>query len=89
MSISLSLCLPSVSDSRSVLRPASPPFQQSIVLMHVHAADSGRTNLGLLRIAITNAQEMMLHRLGDKSRAPKVGEHPDVAVRRETAKRIW
>lgn len=57
--------------------------------MHVHAADSGRTNLGLLRIAITNAQEMMLHRLGDKIRAPKPGEHQDVAVRRETAKRIW
>ncbi|GAK62167.1 uncharacterized protein PAN0_001d0365 [Moesziomyces antarcticus] len=52
-------------------------------------ADSGTTNTALLRIAITNAQEMGLHRLGDLDKQPKPNEPSSKVIRREIAKRIW
>ncbi|CCF54242.1 hypothetical protein NDA14_006344 [Ustilago hordei] len=51
--------------------------------------DSGSTNITLLRIAITNAQEMGLHRLGDLDKQPRAGEPSSTIIRREIAKRIW
>lgn len=52
-------------------------------------SDSGSTNTALLRIAITNAQEMGLHRLGDLDKQPRAGEPSSTIIRREIAKRIW
>ncbi len=52
-------------------------------------ADSGTTNIALLRIAITNAQEMGLHRLGDLDKQPRPNEPSSKVIRREIAKRIW
>lgn len=52
-------------------------------------ADSGTTNIALIRIAITNAQEMGLHRLGDLDKQPRPNEPSSKVIRREIAKRIW
>ncbi|SPO21086.1 uncharacterized protein UTRI_00563 [Ustilago trichophora] len=52
-------------------------------------SDSGSTNIALLRIAITNAQEMGLHRLGDLDKQPRPNEPSSKVIRREIAKRIW
>lgn len=52
-------------------------------------ADSGSTNIALLRIAITNAQEMGLHRLGDLNKQPQPNDPSSKVIRREIAKRIW
>ncbi|KAJ9476678.1 Zn(2)-C6 fungal-type domain-containing protein [Pseudozyma hubeiensis] len=52
-------------------------------------ADSGSTNIALLRVAITNAQEMGLHRLGDLDKQPQPNEASSKIIRREIAKRIW
>lgn len=43
----------------------------------------------MLRIAISNAQSMGLHRLGDRKQQPRAGESVGVVLRREMAKRIW
>ncbi|PWZ02521.1 hypothetical protein BCV70DRAFT_143861, partial [Testicularia cyperi] len=51
--------------------------------------DSGSTSTALLRIAITNAQEMGLHRLGDLDKQPVPNEPSSKIIRREIAKRIW
>ena len=52
-------------------------------------ADSGSTNTALIRVAITNAQEMGLHRLGDLDKQPQPNEPSSKVIRREIAKRIW
>lgn len=52
-------------------------------------SDTGTTSLALLRIAITNAQEMGLHRLGDLDKQPVPNEPSSKVIRREVAKRIW
>lgn len=62
---------------------------QAIILLNLYSADPGHQNLSLLRTAITNAQEMGLHRLGDKSKQPQPGENAGIVIRREVAKRIW
>jgi Fungal specific transcription factor domain len=62
---------------------------QAILLADLHGAEHERTSASLLRIAITNAQEMGLHRLGDKSRQPQPDEAPGTTILREMYKRIW
>ncbi|PWN18407.1 hypothetical protein BCV69DRAFT_314608 [Microstroma glucosiphilum] len=62
---------------------------QAILLSNLSDSHSGRSNPTMLRVAISNAQEMGLNRLGDASRQPKAGESASVVVRREIAKRIW
>lgn len=52
-------------------------------------SDTGTTCLALLRIAITNAQEMGLHRLGDIDKQSTTNEPSSKVIRREIAKRIW
>ncbi|CBQ67905.1 conserved hypothetical protein [Sporisorium reilianum SRZ2] len=52
-------------------------------------SDTGAANLALLRVAITNAQDMGLHRLGDLDKQPQPGEASSKVIRREIAKRIW
>lgn len=67
----------------------SLPVLQAILLFNLSDSHSGRNNPTMLRVAISNAQEMGLHRLGDASRQPKAGESASVVIRREIAKRIW
>lgn len=63
---------------------------QSILLSNLSDSHAGRkVDNAMLRIAISNAQSMGLHRLGDKSNQPRASESTGVAVRREVAKRIW
>lgn len=63
---------------------------QSILLANLSDSHAGRkVNQTMLRIAISNAHSMSLHRLGDRSQQPKAGESQGVALRREMAKRIW
>ncbi|CDS02046.1 hypothetical protein [Sporisorium scitamineum] len=52
-------------------------------------SDSGSANIALLRVAITNAQEMGLHRLGDLDKQPQPNEPTSKVIRREIAKRMW
>ncbi|PWN44266.1 hypothetical protein IE81DRAFT_345738 [Ceraceosorus guamensis] len=61
----------------------------AIILVNLHAAGTGRENFGLMHVAITNAREMGLHKLGSRDRSPKPGENVGVQIRRELAKRIW
>ncbi|CAO1635163.1 unnamed protein product [Sympodiomycopsis kandeliae] len=63
---------------------------QAILLSTLSDSHAGRKyNQTMLRIAISNAQEMGLHLLGDKSKQPRAGESKAIVVRREIAKRIW
>lgn len=63
---------------------------QSILLSNLSDTHAGRRfHQTMLRIAISNAQMMGLHRLGDKAKQPRAGESAGVAIRREIAKRIW
>ncbi|TKY90724.1 hypothetical protein EX895_000722 [Sporisorium graminicola] len=52
-------------------------------------SDTGAANIALQRVAITNAQEMGLHRLGDLDKQPQPNEASSKTIRREIAKRIW
>ncbi|KDN52482.1 hypothetical protein K437DRAFT_254264 [Tilletiaria anomala UBC 951] len=62
---------------------------QAILLSDLHGAESDRTQMSLLRMAISTAQEMGLHRLGDAIRQPQPGEAPGTTILREMYKRIW
>ncbi|CAO1625293.1 unnamed protein product [Parajaminaea phylloscopi] len=63
---------------------------QSILLSVLADYHAGRkANDAMLHIAISNAQNMGLHRLGDRSNQPRKGESAGVVIRREVAKRIW
>lgn len=62
---------------------------QTILLLMFQCPQSASHSPSLLRIAISNAQSMGLHRLGDLSNQPKPDEQVEYAVRREMAKRIW
>lgn len=63
---------------------------QAILLSHLSDSHAGyKVNETMLRIGITNAQSMGLHRLGDAGSEPRAGEATSVAIRRELAKRIW
>ncbi|EST06430.1 Zn(2)-C6 fungal-type DNA-binding domain protein [Kalmanozyma brasiliensis GHG001] len=52
-------------------------------------ADSGTTHTALLRTAITNAQDMGLHRLGDLDKQPRANEPSAKVIRRQIGMRIW
>ncbi|KAK0553690.1 hypothetical protein OC846_002414 [Tilletia horrida] len=65
---------------------------QAIILINLHAQESGRVNLSLIRIAINNAMDLRLHRLGDADKA--LGANgmaigPCAFVRRQIELRIW
>lgn len=62
---------------------------QTIILINLHSMGMGKENFGLMHVAITNAIEMGLHRLGAKDKQAKPGENSGIAIRREMAKRIW
>ena len=72
---------------------------QTILLLYLYTSgqgsscggetDAGSTSTALIRIGITNAQEMGLHRLGDFDKRPTLNEPSSKAIRREIAKRVW
>ncbi|KAE8220707.1 hypothetical protein CF326_g8703, partial [Tilletia indica] len=66
---------------------------QSIILINLHAQEPGRVNTALMRIAINNAMDLRLHRLGDADKAlgAQKGVHvgPCAFVRRQIELRIW
>ncbi|PWN92540.1 hypothetical protein FA10DRAFT_279047 [Acaromyces ingoldii] len=62
---------------------------QTIILIGLHACGTGFDSANLLPVAIANAIDMGLHRLGSRDKQPKPGEKADIAMRREVAKRIW
>ncbi|WFD32258.1 hypothetical protein MSPP1_003303 [Malassezia sp. CBS 17886] len=62
---------------------------QTTVLLMFQCSQPGTSEPALSRIALSNAQGMGLHRLGDKSKQPRAGESAAYAVRREIAKRVW
>lgn len=62
---------------------------QALMLVNFYTMCIGKNDTALKHIAITNAIEMGLHRLGSKEQQPKEGENPSIIIRRELAKRIW
>ena len=62
---------------------------QTILLLSLYCVRTTEANHGLIRIALTNAQSIGLHRLGDKARQPPTNATPEYMIRRELAKRIW
>ncbi|UZJ54438.1 hypothetical protein CBS101457_003758 [Exobasidium rhododendri] len=62
---------------------------QTIIFINLHSMGSGKDTFGLMNVAISNAVEMGLHRLGNKGMQPKPGENSGISIRREIAKRIW
>ena len=61
----------------------------TILLLMFQCPRSANQAPSLMRIAISNAQGMGLHRLGDLSNQPKPGESAEYRLRREMAKRLW
>lgn len=62
---------------------------QAILLADFYAYVTGKSEIALRQVAITNAISMGLHRLGSKDQQPKAGESSSITIRREMAKRIW
>ncbi|KAE8204491.1 hypothetical protein A4X06_0g6089 [Tilletia controversa] len=68
---------------------------QSIILINLHAQEPGRVNTALMRIAINNAMDLRLHRLGDVDKALGAAGQKDAPVgpcafvRRQIELRIW
>jgi hypothetical protein len=62
---------------------------QTLILISFYTHFTGKVDNSLRHVAITNATEMGLHRLGSKDQQPKPGESNSVTIRREIAKRIW
>ena len=60
---------------------------QTVVLLAFQSSNMARTSL--LRIAITNAQHMGIHRLGDKARMPLPDDPPEKVLRWELGARVW
>ncbi|PWN52790.1 hypothetical protein IE53DRAFT_366905 [Violaceomyces palustris] len=81
------------------LNSTSMSVLQSILLLNLYSCsanhgpgadlDQGTTSTALIRVAIANAQEMGLHRLGDKDAQPNGNESTSKVVRMEIAKRVW
>ncbi|KAK0531623.1 hypothetical protein OC834_002889 [Tilletia horrida] len=65
---------------------------QSIILINLHAQEPGRVNTALMRIAINNAMDLRLHRLGDVDKSLTANGScpgPCQFVRRQIELRIW
>lgn len=62
---------------------------QAIMLLSYQCVRTSECNQGVIRVAVSNAQGMGLHRLGDKSKQPHPGESSALMIRREIAKRVW
>lgn len=60
---------------------------QTIVLLAFQSSNMARTSL--VRIAITNAQHMGIHRLGDKACMPRPDDPPEKVLRWELGARVW
>ena len=61
----------------------------TIVLLMCQCPRSANHSPAMMRIAISNAQGMGLHRLGDLANQPKPGDGLDYRIRQEIAKRLW